>query len=161
MVDVVAEGRWGEGEGVKPLKGGSAGRGVHVEEGGKDVGVGEGTGGQGMGEEMSRVGGRRVREVVGGVAVWAEKEGGGVKVGGRYEGEISRRMDSGIVMEKLAGVGPDVGRKSWVKGEGVKGAAREGAPYPIMVWNGTGRGGKRQTQRRRTLPRVGQGRRGQ
>jgi hypothetical protein len=134
---------------VKPLEGGCGGRGVKVEGRGEDGGVGEGAGGGSVGEDVGGVSGSGGGEVVGGVAVWAEEEEGVVKVSGSDEGKVSGGVDGLVVKEELAGVCADIGRKDGVEGEGVEGAAREGAPLTIMGWNSTGHGGER------FLPRVG------
>jgi hypothetical protein len=149
VVAVVSEGWRFEFKSVKPLEGGSGGRWVKVEGGGEDGGVGEGAGGGSVGEDVGVVGGSGSGEVVSGVAVRAEEEGGVVKVSGSDEGKVSKWVDSLVVEEELAGVCADIGRKGGVEGEGVEGAAREGAPYAIMGWNCTGRGGER------WLPRIG------
>jgi hypothetical protein len=154
MVAVAAEGGGPEFKGGEPLEGGGGGRVVEVESGGEDGGVGEGAGGRSVREDVCGMSGGGVGEVVGGVAVRAEEEGGGMEVSGGDEGEVGGGVGGLVVEEELAGVGADVGGKGGVEGEGVEGAAREGAPVAVMGWNCTGRGGEGWS------PRVGRGRGG-
>jgi hypothetical protein len=60
-----------------------------------------------------------VGEVVGGVAVRAEEEGGGMEVSGGDEGEVGGGVGGLVVEEELAGVGADVGGKGGVEGADV------------------------------------------
>jgi hypothetical protein len=149
MVAVAAEGWRLELKSVKPLEGGRGSGVINVEGGGEDGGVGEGACGESVREDVFVVSESGGGEIVGGVAVRADEEGGGVEVSGGDEGKVGGGVNSLVVEEELAGVCADVGGKGGVEGKGVKGAAREGAPLVIMFWNCTGRGGER------WLPRVG------
>ena len=74
MVDVVVEGQWGEVKGVEPLEEGKASREFQVEDGSKNGAVGDGAGGWSMGENVGSVHGGGGGEMIGGLAVGAEKE---------------------------------------------------------------------------------------